>query len=298
MAQPPAFLQRYFVAMTFRLHLETEVIRFNWHDLKEKGNLLTRFKDKNDYHMPGIDNETGRVFVNFLKTQQYEVDYSAAERDPIVGDKVYKTALTCWALACFFNMPSLKEAARTHTIELADLFNPLYVVEVSANCRKASDHIPDLQDFIDFYAEKILLQTSRNVAEEILMQADPPYSPGDAYVLGQLMLKAHGEALNRAFVLFMKVPIPMLPARILPQVMQHIRQQQEANVPEPPHFHFLNEPYYVPVPVVIHAFVEPTTFKRGKMMRAMAGPVNIKQHVGTRDKEKPAKRNKGFSYLL
>ncbi|KAF9776368.1 hypothetical protein IL306_005459 [Fusarium sp. DS 682] len=276
-----------------RIHFESEAISFDRFHLANGGNLRLSFEGTNEFAMREVDNEAGHVFINYLETEHYEVDYDAAEQDPIVGGKAYKTAVTCWCLAFRFNIPAFEELARNHTLRLAKLIDPLYVVQVSVDSEQAIEVIPGFEYIIENYSEEILLQTPRARVEEVISQADIPQTPGEAYVMAQLMLKAQGETLIQAWRLIIRAPINIIPFHILRQVPPP-RRQEEETVYEPQRLRFLNEAFYIIIPKLTYHRVETPKLKRGKVMRAMAATSYDKQHVGTRNKEKLARMKKAF----
>ncbi|KAI1026808.1 hypothetical protein LB505_000891 [Fusarium chuoi] len=268
--------------------------------ITKTGKLGLLFRHKDEYKMKGVDESTGRVFVDYIMSQTYEVDYETAGQDQDMALREYKMALTLCAIGCRYDIIDLGLLAKEHAIKLAELIiNPASVLVAIVDAPLALKHIPGIINLIDEYTEIVLQRTTRRRATEFLMSMDPPDTVGWLWLTLQVMQKAEGPALERGWDMVAQTLPTRVPGLIeYMQIRQEYLQEREQmhhgddapleddigdDVEDDDEVHF--QPPF-------NHFIPSANIKCGKVMRAMVGSINSSQKFATRNKEKPAKRNR------
>ncbi|KAI1008945.1 hypothetical protein LB504_001908 [Fusarium proliferatum] len=268
------------------------------------GKLGLLFKHKDEYKMKDVDESTGRVFVEYIMSQTYEVDYETAGQDQDMALREYKMALTLCAIGCRYDIIDLGLLAKEHAIKLAELIiNPASVLVAIVDAPLALKHIPGIIHLIDEYTEIVLQTATRRLATEFLLSMDPPDTLGWLWLMLQVMQKAEGPALERGWDMVAQTLPTRVPGLIeYMQIRQEYLQEREQinlgddapleddveddvedGVGDDDEVHF--QPPF-------NHFIPSAKIKCGKVMRAMVGSINSSQKFATRNKEKPAKRGR------
>ncbi|KAJ4040141.1 hypothetical protein NW761_010629 [Fusarium oxysporum] len=208
-------------------------------------------------------------------SRRYDVDYETAARDERMAWREYMIALKAWAMGSRYNLYDLVVLAREHAIDLAELVNPIWVLEVTVDTPLAMKHITGIIHRIDDFTWDVLETTTKRQATDILLHMQPSDTVGRLWVMLQFMQKAQGPALQRGQRLVAQTLPTLLPGGINPEDDTPF----EEDVDE-----------YVEIP--FDHFIPGAKIKCGKIMRAMVGSINSSQNIGTRNKEKPSKRDK------
>ncbi|PNP74815.1 hypothetical protein FNYG_11952 [Fusarium nygamai] len=263
------------------------------------GTLRSLFKYKDEYKMKDVDESTGRVFVDYIMSHTYEVDYETAEQDEDMALREYKIALKAWAIGRMYNIHGLDVLAREHAAKLAELMNPVSALVATVDTPLVMKHITGIIHRIDYYTEEFLQSVTRQEATEILLCVQPPETVGWLWATLQLMRKAQGPALERGWRLVHQTLPTLVPGleeylEFREELRQELRREREHMVPEDV------DPFDDEAEAVEH-FLTPfnhwipdAKIKCGKVMRAMVGSFNSSQKIGTRNKEKPPERDKYF----
>ncbi|KAF6520292.1 hypothetical protein HZS61_016709 [Fusarium oxysporum f. sp. conglutinans] len=196
--------------------------------------------------------------------RRYDVDYETAARDERMAWREYMIALKAWAMGSRYNLYDLVVLAREHAIDLAELVNPIWVLEVTVDTPLAMKHITGIIHRIEDFTWDVLETTTKRQATDILLHMQPPDTVGRLWVMLQFMQKAQGPALQRG----QRLVAQTLPT-LLPGVTEYLQLRQE-----------------------LMRAREGAKIKCGKIMRAMVGSINSSQNIGTHNKEKPSERDK------
>ncbi|KAF5585276.1 hypothetical protein FPCIR_8356 [Fusarium pseudocircinatum] len=254
------------------------------------GTLRSLFKDKDEYKMKDVDGPTGRVFVDYIMSHTYEVDYETAEQDEDMALREYKIALKAWAIGRMYNIHGLVVLAREHAAKLAELMNPVWALVEIVDTPLVMKHITGIIHRIDDYTEEFLQSVTSQEATDLLLRIPPPSSVGWLWATLQLMRKAQGPALERGWRLVeQRLPtlVPALKEYLL--LREELRREREHLVRQAVN-PFDDEAVESPTP--FNHWIPDAKIKSGKVMRAMVGSFNSSQKIGTRNKEKPPERDK------
>ncbi|KAG7406978.1 hypothetical protein Forpe1208_v013367 [Fusarium oxysporum f. sp. rapae] len=224
-------------------------------------------------------------------TRRYDVDYETAARDERMALREYMTALKAWAIGRRYTLYGLVVLAREHAIDLALLVNPIWVLEVTVDTPLAMKHITGIIHQIDYFTWDVLETITKRQATDILLHMQPPDTVGQLWVMLQFMQKAQGPALRRGQRLVAQTLPTLLPGVTeYLQMRQELMRAREGMNPEhdTPFEHDVDEYFEIP----FDHFIPSAKIKCGKLMRAMARSINSSQNIGTRNKEKPSKRDK------
>ncbi|RKK12904.1 hypothetical protein BFJ66_g7764 [Fusarium oxysporum f. sp. cepae] len=257
-----------------RFHFETGTISIPSIFITNTGNLRSLFKEKDEYEMKDVDVSTGRVFADYIMSRRYDVDYETVARDERMALREYMIALKAWAMGRRYNLYGLVVLAREHVIDLAELVNPIWVLEVTVDTPLAMKHITGIIHRIDDFTWDVLETTTKRQATDILLHMQPPDTVGRLWVMLQFMQKAQGPALQRG-------------QRLLRQELMRAREGINPE-DDTPFEEDVDE--YDEIP--FDHFIPGAKIKCGKIMRAMVGSIKSSQNIGTRNKEKPSKRDK------
>ncbi|KAF5613315.1 uncharacterized protein FSUBG_1045 [Fusarium subglutinans] len=281
----------------YQFHFVTTTYNIPSSFITNTGSLLSLFKDKDEYEMEGIDDYTGCVFINYIVSHTYEVDYETAEQDEEIASSDYKTALMAWALGRMYNIYDLVLLARNHVVKLAKLINPVWRLSMTVDTPLAMKHITGIIHRIDDYTDEVLESTTRQQATETLLHVQPPETVGGLWSILQLMQKAQGPALDRGWRMVNQTAPTLVPelTEYLAS-LQEMAQESEQMYPEDD-----DVVEYSLTP--FNHWIPSAQIKCGKVMRAMVGSNNSSQKIGTRNKEKPAPSDKciftiSFTYFI
>ncbi|PCD29389.1 hypothetical protein BFJ70_g7524 [Fusarium oxysporum] len=278
-----------------RFHFETGTISIPSIFITNTGNLRSLFKEKDEYEMKDVDVSTGRVFADYIMSRRYDVDYETVARDERMALREYMIALKAWAMGRRYNLYGLVVLAREHVIDLAELVNPIWVLEVTVDTPLAMKHITGIIHRIDDFTWDVLETTTKRQATDILLHMQPPDTVGRLWVMLQFMQKAQGPALQRGQRLVAQTLPTLLPGVTeYLQLRQELMRAREGINPEDdtPFEEDVDE--YDEIP--FDHFIPGAKIKCGKIMRAMVGSIKSSQNIGTRNKEKPSKRDKYIFY--
>ncbi|EXA38127.1 hypothetical protein FOVG_12125 [Fusarium oxysporum f. sp. pisi HDV247] len=262
-----------------RFHFETGTISIPSIFITNTGNLRSLFKEKDEYEMKDVDASTGHVFADYIMSRRYDVDYETAARDERMAWREYMIALKAWAMGSRYNLYDLVVLAREHAIDLAELVNPIWVLEVTVDTPLAMKHITGIIHRIDDFTWDVLETTTKRQATDILLHMQPPDTVGRLWVMLQFMQKAQGPALQRG----QRLVAQTLPT-LLPGVTEYLQLRQELMRAR----EGINPEDDTPS----RRMSISAKIKCGKIMRAMVGSINSSQNIGTHNKEKPSKRDK------
>ncbi|KAF5544008.1 hypothetical protein FPHYL_11115 [Fusarium phyllophilum] len=254
------------------------------------GTLRSLFKRKDEYKMKDVDESTGRVFVDYIMSRTYEVDYETAEQDEDMALREYKIALKAWAIGRMYNIRGLVVLARDHAVKLAELMNPVSAFVATIDTPLVMKHITGIIHRIDDYTEEFLQSVTRQEATDILLCVQPPETVGWLWATLQLMRRAQGPALERGWVMVAQT-LPTLVPGLLEYLVfrQELRQEMGLMDPED------DEPFddeVVYFQTLFNHWIPDAKIKCGKVMRAMVGSFNSSQKIASRNKEKPPERDK------
>ncbi|SCO89831.1 uncharacterized protein FRV6_13959 [Fusarium oxysporum] len=247
-----------------RFHFETGTISIPSIFITNTGNLRSLFKEKDEYEMKDVDASTGHVFADYIMSRRYDVDYETAARDERMAWRECMIALKAWAMGSRYNLYDLVVLAREHAIDLAELVNPIWVLEVTVDTPLAMKHITGIIHRIEDFTWDVLETTTKRQATDILLHMQPPDTVGRLWVMLQFMQKAQGPALQRG-------------QRLVAQTLPTLLPGEDVDE-------------YVEIP--FDHFIPGAKIKCGKIMRAMVGSINSSQNIGTHNKEKPSERDK------
>ncbi|KAJ4277908.1 hypothetical protein NW764_007940 [Fusarium oxysporum] len=228
-------------------------------------------------------------------SRRYDVDYETVARDERMALREYMIALKAWAMGRRYNLYGLVVLAREHVIDLAELVNPIWVLEVTVDTPLAMKHITGIIHRIDDFTWDVLETTTKRQATDILLHMQPPDTVGRLWVMLQFMQKAQGPALQRGQRLVAQTLPTLLPGVTeYLQLRQELMRARESINPEDdtPFEEDVDE--YDEIP--FDHFIPGAKIKCGKIMRAMVGSIKSSQNIGTRNKEKPSKRDKYIFY--
>ncbi|SCO06173.1 uncharacterized protein FFE2_11006 [Fusarium fujikuroi] len=264
--------------------------------ITKTGNLGSLFKHKDEYKMKEVDESTGRVFVDYIMLQTYEVDYETAEQDQDMALREYKIALTLCAIGCRYEISGLGFLAKEHAVKLAELIiNPASVLVATVDAPLALKHIPGIIHLIDEYTVIVLQMATRRLATDFLLRIDPPDTMGWLWLMLQVMQKAEGPALKRGWDMVAQTLPTRVPGLIeYMQLREEYLQEREQtylgdDAPLEDDVEDDDEVHFQPL---FNHFIPNAKIKCGKVMRAMVGSINSSQKFATRNKEKPAKRSR------
>ncbi|KAF5657622.1 hypothetical protein FDENT_14185 [Fusarium denticulatum] len=257
------------------------------------GTLRSLFKDKDEYEMKDVDGSTGRVFVDYIMSHTYEVDYDTAEQDEDMALREYKIALKAWAIGRMYKIHGLVVLAREHAVKLAELMNPVSALVGTVDTPLVMKHITGIIHRIDDYTEEFLQSVTRQEATDLLLCVPPPETVGWLWATLQLMRKAQGPALERGWRLVeqtLPTLVPVLGEYLL--LREELRREREHMVPQAvdPFDDEAVEDFLTPY----NHWIPDAKIKCGKVMRAMVGCFNSSQKIATRNKEKPPERDEYF----
>lgn len=266
--------------------------------ITNNGALSLLFKDKDEYEMKGVYELTGRVFVDYIMSHTYEVDYEAAEQDEYIALREYKIALQAWAVGRKYNIRGLALLARDHAVKLAEQhLRPVLALVATVDTPLVMKHITGIIHRIDDYTEEFLQSLTRQEARDILLSVKPPKTVGWLWATLQLMRKAQGPALERGWYLVHQTLPTLVPGLgeclSLLEELRRVIQESEYRAPA------AIDPFDDAVEHVLNPFnhwIPDAKIKCGKVMRAMVRNFNSCQKIGTRNKEKPPERDKYFFY--
>ncbi|KAF5551084.1 hypothetical protein FNAPI_7511 [Fusarium napiforme] len=258
------------------------------------GTLSLLFKDKDECEMKDVDGPSGRVFVNYLMSHTYEVDYETAEEDEDMALREYKIALKAWAIGRMYDIDGLVVLASGHAVKLAELLHPVPALVATVDTPLVMEHITGIIHGIDYLTEKLLQSVTRQGATDLLLLVQPPKTVGWLWATVQLMRKAQGLGLERGWYLIRETLPTLMPGlqECLP-LLDEIRQltrEIEYGAPE------AIDPFDYDDDAVEHVlnpfnhWIPDAKLKCGKAIRAMVRNFNSSQRIGTRNKEKPAER--------
>ncbi|KAF5988680.1 hypothetical protein FBULB1_1336 [Fusarium bulbicola] len=270
----------------YQFHFDTTTYNIPSSFITNTGSLLSLFKDKDEYEMEDIGDYTGYVFINYIVSQTYEVDYETAEQDEEIASSEYKTALQAWALGRMYNIYGLVLLARNHVVKLAKLINPVWRLMTTVDTPLAMKHITGIIHRIDDYTDEVLESTTRQQATEHLLYLQPPETVGGLWAILQLMQKARGPALDRGWSL-----VNQTAPTLVPELTEYLASLQEM-AQESEHAHPEDDDVVEYSLTPFNHWIPSAQIKCGKVMRAMVGSNNSSQKIGTRNKEKPAPREK------
>ncbi|KAF4495664.1 hypothetical protein FAGAP_8218 [Fusarium agapanthi] len=273
-----------------QFHFDTATFNIPSSLITNTGNLRSLFKDKDEYEMKDVDESTGHVFVDYIMSHTYEVDYETAEQDERMALREYTIALKAWALGRMYNIYGLAMLARKHAVELAELINPVWALVATVDTPLVMKHITGIIHRIDDHTEDVLQSTTRQQATEALLHVQPPETVGWLWVILQLMQKAQGPALERGWRM-VEQTLPTLVPGLTEYLLfrEDLRQEREHMDPEDDDV----VEYFM---TLFNHWIPSAKIKCGKVMRAMVGSNNSSQKIGTRNKEKPAQRDKCIFY--
>lgn len=172
--------------------------------------------------MKDVDASTERVFADYIMSRRYDVDYETAARDERMALREYMIALKAWAMGRRYNLYGLVVLAREHAIDLAELVNPIWVLEVTVDTPLAMKHITGIIHRIDDFTWDVLETTTKRQATDVLLHMQPPDTVGRLWVILQFIQKAHGPALRRG----QRLVAQTLPT-LLPGVTEYLQLRQE-----------------------------------------------------------------------
>ncbi|KAG4278650.1 hypothetical protein FPRO04_06705 [Fusarium proliferatum] len=264
--------------------------------ITKTGNLGSLFKHKDEYKMKDVDESTGRVFVDYIMLQTYEVDYETAEQDQDMALREYKIALTLCAIGCRYEISGLGFLAKEHAVKLAELIiNPASVLVAIVDAPLALKHIPGIIHLIDEYTAIVLQRATRRVATDFLLRMDPPDTMGWLWLMLQVMQKAEGPALERGWDMVAQTLPTRVPGLIeYMQLREEYLQEREQTYlgDDAPLEDDVGDDDEVHFQPLFNHFIPSAKIKCGKVMRAMVGSINSSQKFATRNKERPAKRSR------
>ncbi|SCV44533.1 uncharacterized protein FFB14_08264 [Fusarium fujikuroi] len=264
--------------------------------ITKTGNLGSLFKHKDEYKMKEVDESTGRVFVDYIMLQTYEVDYETAEQDQDMALREYKIALTLCAIGCRYEISGLGFLAKEHAVKLAELIiNPASVLVATVDASLALKHIPGIIHLIDEYTVIVLQMATRRLATDFLLRIDPPDTMGWLWLMLQVMQKAEGPALKRGWDMVAQTLPTRVPGLIeYMQLREEYLQEREQTYlgDDAPLEDDVGDDDEVHFQPLFNHFIPSAKIKCGKVIRAMVGSINSSQKFATRNKEKPAKRGR------
>ncbi|KAH7240873.1 uncharacterized protein BKA55DRAFT_542180 [Fusarium redolens] len=276
-----------------RIHFETVTISIPSNFITYHRNLRSLFKEKDEYEMTDVDDLTGYVFVDWIMSRGYDVDYDCAAQDENIALREYIIALKAWAIGRRYNLYGLAVLAREHAVDLARLVNPIWVLEVTVDTPLAMKHISGIIHRIDDHTSAVLNTTTRHQAETFILRMQPPETVGRLWVMLQLMQIAQGPALRRGKRLVLQALPTLMPGLTeWLQIRRELIRERDRITPQDaiPAENDVDEHSESP----FNHFIPTAKFKCGKIMRAMAGSINSSRTIGTRNKEKPSKRTKVY----
>ncbi|KAF5968313.1 hypothetical protein FCOIX_11473 [Fusarium coicis] len=264
--------------------------------ITNNGTLSLLFKDKDEYKMKDVDELTGRVLVDYIMSHTYEVDYETAKEDEDMALREYKIALKAWAIGRRYNIHSLAVLARDHAVKLAEFMNPVWALVEIVDTPLVMEHITGIIHRVDDYTEEFLQSLTREEATDLLLRIPPPSSVGWLWATLQLMRIAQGPALERGWSLVHQTLPTLMPGlrECLPllEELRRVIRENEYRAPA------AIDPFDDDDDAVEHVlnpfnhWIPDAKIKCGKVMRAMVRNFNSCQKIGTRNKEKPAERDK------
>ncbi|KAF5541849.1 hypothetical protein FMEXI_7773 [Fusarium mexicanum] len=274
------------IGKCYQFHFDTTTYNIPSSFITNTRSLLSLFKDKDEYEMEGIDDYSGYVFMNYIVSHTYEVDYETAEQDEEIASRAYKIALNAWALGRMYNIYGLVLLARNHVVKLAELINPLGRLITTVDTPLAMKHITGIIHRIDDQTDELLESTTRQQATVDLLHLPPPETVGCLWAILQLMQKARGPALDRGWRM-----VNQTAPTLVPELTEYLASLQEmAQESEQMHPEDDDVVEYSLTP--FNHWIPSAKIKCGKVMRAMVGSNNSSQKIGARNKEKPAPRDK------
>ncbi|KAF5705913.1 hypothetical protein FMUND_11889 [Fusarium mundagurra] len=269
-----------------QFHFETATFNVPGIYITNTGTLRSLFKNKDECKMKDVDESTGHVFVDYIMSHTYEVDYESAEQDEVMALREYKIALKAWAIGRKYNISGLGFVAREHAVKLAELIHPVWALVATVDTPLVMKHIPGIIHRIDDYTEDVLQILTRRQATDILSRMQPPETVGWLWVLLQVMKKAQGPALERGWhMVDQNLPTLVRGLTEYLEFLHELRREREHMDPEDDEF----VQYFQ---TLFDYLIPDAKIKCGKVMRAMVGSFNSSQKIATRKKEKPPERDK------